>query len=80
MVAKHLHGLSQGLTGKISFKYVTDPKRAQFVDIKRSTTNSNDDSTYNLAKEDGLGTNLHPTTGCGPDDNIPALRKVEASL
>ena len=56
--------------------------RARFVDSKKSTTDAedDDDSTNNPAKDDGLGTNLRPTGGCGPDDNLPAAREVEAFL
>ena len=56
--------------------------RARFVDSKKSTTDAedDDDSTNNPTKDDGLGTNLRPTGGCGPDDNLPAAREVEAFL
>ena len=39
-----------------------------------------EDGTNNPAKDDGLGTNLRPTGGCGPDDNLQASREVEAFL
>ena len=56
--------------------------RARFVDNKNNAIDKIDDEdgTNNPAKDDGLGTNLRPTGGCGPDDNLQALREVEAFL
>ena len=34
----------------------------------------------NPTKDDGLGTNLHLTVGCGPNNNFPVAREIEAFL
>ena len=69
---------SDTLIGLESFRHSVR-NREQFVDNKHSTNGSEDDnSTNSPAKDDGLGTNLRPTGGCGPDDNLPTSREVEA--
>jgi len=41
---------------------------------------SDDDNDGQIPAKAGLGTNLRPTSGCGPDDNLPASREVEGFL
>ena len=57
--------------------------RPRFVDANASANiakERTDDESTQTTKANDLGTNLCPTGGCGPDDNIPTSNEVEGFL